>query len=160
MYSNEYLKTTINMGEIMEKENKSLMTFEGIKKVFHKEKPDFTAEFAWLETTYGNDTFRTLEQRIKDKQEYIRGVIKSKFPQHDERYKPANVFSSYRCVVDIEEDLVCCADEVFKPFVDGGFKIINLSKYIAEISDENIYLISWKNIFKERVNQPDKTTTS
>lgn len=131
-----------------EKENKN-GTFESLKKVFHKDKPEFTAEFAWLETTYGNGTFRTLEQRIKDKQDYIRSLIKSKFPSHDERYRPANSNGSYRCVVDIEEDLMCCVDEVFKPFIDGGFKVINLSESVKEIDDENVYLISWKKVFKE-----------
>ena len=133
-------------------ENKTTNAFESIKKVFHKDKPEFTAEFAWLETTYGNGGFRTLEQRIKDKQESIKWLIKSKFPQHDERYRPSNVVGCYRCVVDIEEDLVCCVDEVFKPFIEGGFKIINISKQVEEIEDENVYLISWKNIFKEQGN--------
>lgn len=132
-------------------ENKTNTSFGigNIKKVFHKEKPDFTAEYAWLETTYGSGTYRSLEQRIKEKQEYIRKVITSKFPMHDERYKPINVNGSYRCVVDIEEDLICCVDEVFKPFVEGGFKIINLSQQIKEIDGENVYLISWKKVFKK-----------
>lgn len=134
------------------KEKKNISSFDTLKRVFHKEKPDFTAEYAWLETTYGNGTFRTLEQRIKDKQEYIKNVIISKFPTHDERYKPINVNGSYRCVVDIEEDLICCVDEVFKPFIEGGFKIINLSKQIKEIDDENVYLISWKKVFKNNIS--------
>ena len=91
-----------------------------------------------------------MEERIKGKQDYIRNLIKSKFPSHDERYKPVNVNGSYRCVVDIEEDLVCYTDEVFKPFIEGGFKIINLSEQIKEIEDENVYLISWKKTFKEK----------
>ena len=131
-------------------EEKTNSTFEHLKKVFHKEKPEFTAEYAWLETTYGGGTFLTLEERIKGKQDYIRNLIKSKFPSHDERYKPVNVNGSYRCVVDIEEDLICCIDEVFKPFIEGGFKIINLSEHIKEIEDENVYLISWKKTLIER----------
>ena len=135
-----------------DKENKT-GTFENLKKVFHKEKPEFTAEYAWLETTYGNGTFSTLEERIKAKQDYIRNLIKSKFPQHDERFRPAIINASYRCVVDIEEDLVCCVSEVFRPFIEGGFKIINLSEQIDELKDENVYLISWKKTFKEKFNQ-------
>lgn len=131
-----------------ERENKT-GTFENLKKVFHKDKPEFTAEYAWLETTYGNGGFRTLEQRVKDKQEYIKSLIKSKFPSHETaRFDASN--GSYRCVVDIEEDLVCCVGEVFKPFIDGGFKIINLSEVVKEIDDENVYLISWKKTFKEK----------
>ena len=95
-------------------EYKNSTTFGNLKKVFHKEKPDFTAEFAWLETTYGKDTFRNLEQRVKDKQEYIKSQIKSKFPIHDERYTPSKTMGCYKCVVDIEEDLMCCVDEVLR----------------------------------------------
>lgn len=128
-------------------------TFGSLKKVFHKDKPEFTAEYAWLETTYGSGTFRTLEQRIKDKQDFITSLIKSKFPSHDERFRPISAAGPYRCVVDIEEDLMCCVDEVFKPFIDGGFKIINLSKQIEEIDDENVYLISWRKVFKDNLEQ-------
>ena len=131
-------------------EEKTNSTFEQLKKVFHKEKPEFTAEYAWLETTYGSGTFSKLEERIKAKQNYIKDLIKDNFPVHDERYKPVNVNASYRCVVDIEEDLVCCVDEIFKPFIEGGFKVINLSEQIKEIENENVYLISWKKAFKEK----------
>ena len=140
----------------MEEEKKRKTTLESIKNVFKKEKPDFTAEYAWIETTYGKDSFRTLEQRIKEKQEYIKYLIESKFPLRDERSRSSNVNGSYRCVVDIEEDLVCCVSEVFKPFVDGGFRIINLSEYINELTNENVYLISWKNIFKENITDKSK----
>ena len=138
-----------------EKESKGALNT--IKKVFTKDKPEFTAEYAWLETTYGNGTFRTLEQRIKDKQDYIRNLIKSKFPLHGEGIN-YNKSGSYRCVVDIEEDLMCCVDEVFKPFIDGGFKIINLSKQVNEISEDNVYLISWKKIFKNNMKETNEIT--
>ena len=129
-------------------ENKATK-FESLKKVFLKDKPEFTAEYAWLETTYGNGTFRTLEQRVKDKQDYIKSLIKSKFPFHGEGVN-YNKSGSYRCVVDIEEDLMCCVEEVFKPFIDGGFKVINLSEQVKEISEDNVYMISWKKVFKEK----------
>ena len=57
------------------KDNIKSGTFENIKRVFQKSKPDFTAEYAWLETTYGAGTFRSLEQRIKEKQDFIRNLI-------------------------------------------------------------------------------------
>ena len=126
--------------------------FNKIKKAFHKETPDFTAEFAWIETTYGEGSFHTLEERIKSKQERIVHLIKSNFPPHIEGLRSCNTNSSYRCVVDIEEDLMCCVDEIFQPFVDGGFKIINLSEQIPEIANENVYLISWKKVFMRENN--------
>lgn len=130
-------------------------TFDNIKKVFVKDKPEFTAEYAWLETTYGTGTYRNIDQRIKDKQDYIRNLIRSKFPLHGEGIN-YNKSGSYRCVIDIEEDLMCGVDEVFKPFLDGGFKIINLSEQVKEISEDNVYLISWKKVFKDHLNQENK----
>ena len=57
----------------------------------------------------------------------------------------------YHCIVSIEEDLMCCVDDVFSPFVNGGFKVVCISDRIDEVRDENLYLISWKNIFKEKI---------
>ena len=123
------------------------------KKLFgHKDKPEFTAEYAWIETTYGEGSYRSLEERISDKQRQIMNTIKSKFPSHLDGQRSSNSNGSYRCVVDIEEDLVCCIEEIFKPFIDGGFKIINLSEQVKEINNENVYLISWKKVFKEKTN--------
>ena len=123
------------------------------KKLFgHKDKPEFTAEYAWIETTYGEGSYRSLEERISDKQRQIMNTIKSKFPSHLDEQRSSNSNGSYRCVVDIEEDLVCCIEEIFKPFIDGGFKIINLSEQVKEINNENVYLISWKKVFKEKTN--------
>lgn len=126
------------------------------KKLFgHKDKPEFTAEYAWIETTYGEGSYRSLEERISDKQRQIMNTIKSKFPSHLEGQRSSNSNGSYRCVVDIEEDLVCCIEEIFKPFIDGGFKIINLSEQVKEINNENVYLISWKKVFKEKTNSTE-----
>ena len=123
------------------------------KKLFgHKDKPEFTAEYAWIETTYGEGSYRSLEERISDKQRQIMNTIKLKFPSHLDGQRSSNSNGSYRCVVDIEEDLVCCIEEIFKPFIDGGFKVINLSEQVKEINNENVYLISWKKVFKEKTN--------
>ena len=120
------------------------------RKLFgYKEKPEFTAEYAWIETTYGQGSFRSLEERISDKQKYIINIIKTKFPSHLDGQRSSNSNGSYRCVVDIEEDLYSVVDEIFKPFIEGGFKIINLSEKIEEIDNEHVYLISWKKILNE-----------
>lgn len=121
-----------------------------INKVFNKDDGEFTAEKAWLKSTYGSNVNFTLEERIAYKQQSIRETIKSKYRYltSSKAEGPAN-YSSYRCVIDIEEDLEAYKDEVLKPFIDGGFKVINLSDKIEEIEDENVYLISWKNIFKK-----------
>ena len=93
-----------------------------------------------------------MEERISDKQKYIINTIKSKFPSHLDGQRSSNSNGSYRCVVDIEEDLYSVVDEIFKPFKEGGFKIINLSDKIDEIDNEHVYLISWKKIFKKKAD--------
>ena len=133
-------------------ENKNALSefVDKTKKLFgYKEKPEFTAEYAWIETTYGEGSYRSLEERIADKQKYIINIIKSKFPSHLDGQRSSNSNGSYRCVVDIEEDLYSVVDEIFKPFIEGGFKIIALSEKIEEIDNEHVYLISWKKIVNE-----------
>jgi hypothetical protein len=134
----------------MEENTTKNSTFNNLKKIFNKEKPNFTAEYAWLETSYGSGTFSSLEERIKSKQNHITNQIKANFPTNEQHYKFANVNTFYHCVVNIEEDLMCCVDDVFRPFIEGGFKVINISQNVKELEDENIYLISWKKIFKEK----------
>lgn len=119
----------------------------------NKEKPPFTAEFAWLETTYGHGTYHTVEERIAEKQKSIMKLITSKFPSTIDGQVRVNANRTYRCVVDIEEDLSTVIDKVFEPFIEGGFKIFNLSEKIDEIEDEHVYLISWKKIFSKSVNK-------
>ena len=121
---------------------------EYFKKKINKPETPFTAEKAWIETTYGLGSYRTLPERILAKQNYIKDIIKSKF---GDRGSTANATSkSFRCVVDIEDDLKYHVDDIFRPFHEGGFDIINLSEMITSISDENVFLISWKNAFEHK----------
>ena len=131
----------------VENKNALIEFVDKTKKLFgHKEKPEFTAEYAWIETTYGEGSYRSLEERISDKQKSIINIIKSKFPYLIDGQRSSISNGSYHCVVDIEEDLYEVVDEIFKPFKEGGFKIINLSEKIEEIVNEHVYLISWKKI--------------
>lgn len=116
-----------------------------VKEMFTKTEEPLTAQRAWIETTYGSGSYRPIEKRITEKQEYIKNIIKGKF---SDGVSVGNVSSrSYRCVIDIDEDLKDHTDEIFEPFISGGFNIINLSDYIKEVKDENVFLISWKNAF-------------
>lgn len=118
---------------------------EQVKEMFNKVEEPFTAERAWIETTYGNGSYRSIEKRIKDKQNYIKNIIKGKF---DCAVTSSSTSSrAYRCVIDFEEDIKHYINEILQPFVDGGFNVINLSDNIDAIKDENVYLISWKNAF-------------
>ena len=132
----------------VEEEKKGGIFSKMIKKVFSKDDGEFTAERAWLETTYGEGANLSLEDRIANKQREIVNLIKSKFPARNSDMVFYNKHTSYRCVIDIEEDLAQYKDEVLNPFIEKGFKIIDLSEKVDEIEDEHVYLISWKNIFK------------
>lgn len=122
---------------------------KAVSKLFNKDDGEFTAEKAWIKSTYGANVNFTLEERIANKQKSIREIIKSKFRYQTDNINNILSFSSYRCVIDIEKDLELHKDEILKPFIDGGFKVINLSEKVEEIDDENVYLISWKNTFKK-----------
>lgn len=127
-----------------------------VKSMFNKNDENFTAERAWIETTYGTGSYRPIEKRIAEKQSYIKSVIKGKFYSSNE---VGNVLSrAYRCVIDIEDDLRDYVNEVFHPFVEGGFKVINLSEQVEEIHDENVYLISWKHVFDKKQEKENSTS--
>lgn len=132
----ENKETKQREGNLLEKAKKFLV---------NSNETDFSAEKAWIETSYGKGSYHPLERRIEEKQKYIRASIESKFGYIGQA---SNVrFSSYHCIIDIEDDLKNHIDEVFKPFKDNGFKIINISERIEEIHDEYVYLISWRNAF-------------
>ena len=114
-----------------------------IKKCVTKTETPFTAERAWIETTYGPGSYKAIEKRIKDKQDSIKDIIKGKSEFSLQLSK------SYRCVIDIEDDLKGHIKEIFQPFIEGGFEVLNLSESIDAIKDDNVYLISWKNIFNK-----------
>lgn len=135
-----------NETEVKSKDN---VIKKAVNKLFNKDDGEFTAEKAWIKSTYGANVNFTLEERIANKQKSIRDIIKSKFRYQTDNINNILSFSSYRCVIDIEKDLESHKDEILKPFIDGGFKVINLSEKVDEIDDENVYLISWKNTFKK-----------
>lgn len=113
---------------------------------FKKEEIPLTAEMAWYESTHGEGSYLPLSQRIKEKQEDIAIVIKSKFAPGSN----ANMISkaSFHCVVDIEEDLIAYTEQVLQPFKEGGFEIVDLSKECKSVSESGVFLIGWKNAFK------------
>ena len=110
----------------------------------------FNAELAWIESTYGTSSYKAIDVRIKEKQDYITYSIANKFKRiyQDGQHS----YSAYHCVIDIEEDLATYVDTIFEPFKKNGFAIINLSEQVKEIDEPHVYLVSWKNAFKHKVN--------
>lgn len=126
-------------------EKKGILQKIGIKK--STETP-FTAEKCWVQTRYGEDTYKVPVERVEDKQRLIRETIESKFsPSPNSTTKHYN---SYHCVINIEEDLMLYVDEILQPFRDGGFEIVDLTKYCKDVTSEGVYIISWKNAFESK----------
>ena len=104
----------------------------------------FTAEYAWIETTYGRGSYSPIEERITHKQKKIRERIEEHF-----RYSSSEtniVAPSYYCLVSIEPDIKEHTDEVFEPFITNGFNVVKIN----EIEDDNVYIVSWKNIYSSK----------
>ena len=113
----------------------------------HEEEP-LTSERCAYEAINGEESFKTLPERIKKKQESITSTIKSKyarFASNGNLIKPAE----FNCVVTLEEDICRYAKEVFQPFIDGGFEIINISKACEDIHEPNVFFISWRRAFQD-----------
>lgn len=106
---------------------------------------EFTAEYAWHETTYGRGSYRPIEERIAHKQKRIRERIEEHF-RYCSSSETSIVAPSYYCLVSIESDISEHADEVFKPFIDNGFNVVKIN----EIEDDNVYVVSWKNIYSKK----------
>ena len=83
------------------------------RKIEPKEKA-LTAEEAYFKTKYG--VYRTVEQRIKDNQKNIKELIKSKVTP---AYKAETKFSSFYCVIDLDDELKPYVNDIFKPFDVG-----------------------------------------
>jgi len=135
------------------KENKSSKITNVVKKIFGKEeKLPLTAQMAWYCSKHGNGSYKELDARILDKQNQIDRTIRSKFePIYSNGDAVTYSQSSYHCVVEIGEDLADVADEVFKPFVEAGFDVVDLTKECKSLSgDTPLYLISWLNAFKKK----------
>lgn len=135
---------TLDKTKLEEPKKESLL--KKISKSFDRKENPFTAESCFIQSKYGEGTYKTPEERIIDKQNHIRSIIKSKFAPAINTNLPN--YSSYHAVVDIEEDLINYVEQVFEPFVKGGFEIINLTKECKSVIDNGIFLISWKNVFK------------
>lgn len=128
------------------KENNKVSIFG--KFLGKKNESEFTAEKAWIESTYGENSYKDIKIRINEKQEYIKSSIENKYKKV---YQNGFIsYSSYHCIIDIEEDLASFVDVIFEPFIKSKFTIINLSDRIDEIDEPHVYLISWKNAFKSK----------
>lgn len=113
-------------------------------KITGKKNVDFTAEYAYIETTYGRGSYRCVEERIKNKQHLIRNKIEEHFGSRPTGMN--TIIPSYYCLIFIEDDIKEYTHEIFNPFKERGFKIVKIN----EIEDDNVYVVSWKHIFLQK----------
>lgn len=113
---------------------------------FKREVEPLTAERCAYETINGEDSFKTLPERIQKKQGEIVEAIKSRYARYN---SSGNLIRpiEFNCVVTLEEDIANHAEDVFHPFIAGGFEIINISKACVDIHEKNVYFISWRRAF-------------
>lgn len=118
-----------------------------LDKIFKHDEEPLTSERCAYETINGENSFKSLPERIKRKQGDITRVIRSKYAS----YAQNGYFKQpeFNCVVTIEEDIIRHVEEVFKPFIEGGFEIINISKECKDIHEDNVFFISWKRAFQD-----------
>ena len=113
-------------------------------KITGKKNVDFTAEYAYIETTYGRGSYRSVEDRIKAKQNLIRNKIEEHFRSRSAEMN--TITPSYYCLAFIEDDIKEYTDEIFNPFKERGFNIVKIN----EIEDDNVYVVSWKHVFSQK----------
>lgn len=118
---------------------------EWVRGLFtRKKEKGLSAEEAYFRTKYG--VYKSKEQRILDRQKSVRELIMSKISPG---YRADINFTSFYCVIDLEDELRPYVEEIFKPFKDEGFKVYNLSELVEEINDDLVFLVSWyKTDFK------------
>lgn len=104
-----------------------------------------TAEYAWFETTYGHGSYQPIEERIARKQKRIKEHIEEHF-RHGSISETSILVPSYYCLVSIEPDIKEHTNEVFAPFIKNGFNIVRIN----ELDDDNVYIVSWKNIYVDK----------
>lgn len=121
----------------------TFLTF--VKQIIKPKEKELSANEAYMRTKYG--AYKTIAQRIKDIQNDINYKIKSKISMAGANN---TIFSSYFCIIEIDDDMKDYVNEIFKPFKERGFKIITLSDKIEELHDELVFIMSW---YKSELNK-------
>ena len=83
----------------------------------------------------------TKEQFVLQKQVSINTLIKERISNID-LYETD--FEKYFIVLPFSETEDECSEEIFRPFIDEGYKIVKISEYLEILKGNNIYLLSWK----------------
>jgi len=101
-----------------------------------KEVNIITAYDAYVKATYIENT--NLEGQIKYHQSRINASIRDKINNNHDRYN-----FSYRCVYSFPDNMAPYISRILEPFINKGYQVINISERIAELKEDNVYIISW-----------------
>lgn len=102
-----------------------------------KEEDITPANVAYSKSTYGITT--DVSTLIKLHQHRINKLINDKTSFRTN----GDIFTDYRCVYSFSKDVVPYIEPILKPFKEKGYTIINISEKVEELSNDNVYLISW-----------------
>lgn len=109
-----------------------------LKGIEPKEKT-ITADEAYYRSKYG--AYRTTEQMIKDEQRRIRDAIKYKLsPSIGVGRRP----SDYCILISFDDDMKEHVQGILAPFINDGYKVLDLQKEVKELKGELLYIISWR----------------
>lgn len=95
------------------------------------------ADVAYCKATYGTNT--DVQTLIKLHQHRINNLINDKTTFKTN----GDTFADYRCVYSFPKDITPYISKILEPFKEKGYKIINISDKVDELSNDNVYLISW-----------------
>lgn len=95
------------------------------------------AHVAYCKATYGINT--DVDTLIKLHQRRINSLIRDKTSYRSN----GDTFADYRCVYSFPKDITPYIERILIPFEDNGYTIINISDKVDELSDDNVYLLSW-----------------
>ena len=119
--------------------NRFQIIWNSIMYFFDKKQKLIPKSEAFIEATYGK--CMTRDQYIAHKQSDINTRI---------REKVGNIsfnttdFEKYFLLVSFNETEEECSEEIFKPFIDSGYRLEKISRVIPSLQDTNVYLLSWK----------------
>lgn len=97
------------------------------------------ASEAYFKTKYG--FYLDIEKRIDIIQSKINDLISSYFKSA--KFEGASN-GPFFCTITIEDDMIQYKEQIFTPFIENGYQIIDMDERVEELEGQHIFVISWK----------------
>lgn len=128
------------MEETQKKKSWALNITSLFSSMFHNKRSFITAREAYNVATYNNND---LDHWIFRHQMIVDDLIRSKTKGTE---TGMSAFNDYYATYSLTDEDNKYRDEIFKPFVRGGFTVTPLADYVPSvIGSDNVYLISWRH---------------